>query len=47
MTQKRKPLGQILIEEGLITEKDLQEALTHQAENGGALGRVRKNEDAA
>ncbi len=38
--QKRKPLGQILIEEGLLTEKELEEALAHQAKNGGALGRV-------
>jgi type IV pilus assembly protein PilB len=40
ITQKRKPLGQILVDEGLITEKDLQESLAHQAEHGGALGRV-------
>jgi type IV pilus assembly protein PilB len=38
--QKRKPLGQILIEEGLLTEKELEEALAHQTTNGGALGRV-------
>ena len=38
--QKRKPLGQILIEEGLLTEKELEEALAHQTKNGGALGRV-------
>ena len=38
--QKRKQLGQILIEEGLISDKELEEGLSHQAQNGGALGRV-------
>ncbi len=38
--QKRKQLGQILIEEGLVTEKELEEGLAHQAQHGGALGRV-------
>jgi type IV pilus assembly protein PilB len=38
--QKRKQLGQILIEEGLITEKELEEGLAHQAQHGGAIGRV-------
>jgi type IV pilus assembly protein PilB len=38
--QKRKQLGQILIEEGLITDKELEEGLAHQAQHGGAIGRV-------
>jgi type IV pilus assembly protein PilB len=38
--QRRKQIGQILIEEGLITEKELDEGLAHQAQNGGAIGQV-------
>ena len=38
--QKRRQIGQILIEEGLVTEKELEEALVHQAKHGGAIGRV-------
>jgi len=38
--QKRKQIGQILIEEGLVTEKELEEGLAHQAQHGGAIGRV-------
>ena len=38
--QKRKQIGQILIEEGLVTEKELEEGLAHQAQQGGAIGRV-------
>jgi type IV pilus assembly protein PilB len=38
--QRRKQLGQILIEEGLVTEKELEEGLAHQAQHGGAIGRV-------
>jgi len=34
----RKPVGQILIGEGVLTEEQLQEGLRAQAESGGALG---------
>jgi len=37
---KRKPIGQILIEEGLITEKQLQSAVDIQQEKGGVLGQI-------
>ncbi|MHC4252714.1 MAG: GspE/PulE family protein [Planctomycetota bacterium] len=37
---KRKPIGQILIEEGLITEKQLHSALDIQKEKGGVLGQI-------
>jgi type IV pilus assembly protein PilB len=38
--QSRKQIGRILIEEGLVTEKELEEGLAHQAKHGGAIGRV-------
>lgn len=34
----RKPVGQILIDEGVLAEQQLQEGLRAQAESGGALG---------
>ncbi len=34
----RKPVGRILIEQGVLAEEQLQEGLRVQAENGGALG---------
>jgi len=34
----RKPVGQILIGEGVLSEEQLQEGLRAQAESGGALG---------
>jgi type IV pilus assembly protein PilB len=37
---QRKQLGQLLIEGGLITEKELEEGLSYQAQHGGAIGRV-------
>ncbi len=37
---KRKTIGQILIEEGLITEKQLHSALDIQKEKGGVLGQI-------
>ena len=36
----RKPLGQILLEQGMITEEQLNEALNYQAKEGGALGQI-------
>jgi len=38
--RKTKPLGQILIEEGLITEEQLQRALSARSEKNQLLGRV-------
>src|SRR5712691_7331489 len=35
-----RPLGQILIESGLITEPQLEEALREQEERGGRLGEL-------
>jgi type IV pilus assembly protein PilB len=37
---KRKTIGQILIEEGLVTEKQLHSALDVQKEKGGVLGQI-------
>ncbi|HQL64258.1 MAG TPA: ATPase, T2SS/T4P/T4SS family, partial [bacterium] len=37
---ERKLLGEMLIEAGLITEKELDEALKEQAKSGGFLGRI-------
>jgi len=37
---KRKPLGELLLEEGLINEKQLQAALQTQREKGGMLGQI-------
>ena len=37
---QRKLLGQILVEEGLLSEPELAEALDVQRQNGGAVGRV-------
>jgi len=36
----RLPLGQILVNQGVITEEQLQEALARQKESGGAIGAV-------
>jgi type IV pilus assembly protein PilB len=36
----RRPLGSLLVEAGLITKKDLADALTHQKAKGGPLGKV-------
>ena len=38
--RKTKPLGQILIEEGLITEEQLQRALSARSEKNQLLRRV-------
>lgn len=38
--ESRKPLGVILVEEGAVTEDQIQEALAYQKQNGGALGQV-------
>lgn len=35
-----KPLGQLLLEKGLIDKKQLQEALTIQQQKGGLLGQI-------
>jgi type IV pilus assembly protein PilB len=40
MSKKRKQLGEVLLEEGLVTYEQLDEALAEQARNGRALGRV-------
>ena len=37
---ERQPIGQILIQMGLIDEAGLEQALTIQAEKGGALGQI-------
>lgn len=37
---ERKLLGEMLIEAGLVTEKELDEALKEQAKSGGFLGRI-------
>jgi hypothetical protein len=37
---KRLPLGQLLIEKGLLTEADLGIALAHQREDGRPLGQI-------
>jgi type IV pilus assembly protein PilB len=37
---KRKPLGEILLEEGLVSEKQLRAALQVQREKGGVLGQI-------
>ncbi|HEY3487956.1 MAG TPA: ATPase, T2SS/T4P/T4SS family, partial [Gammaproteobacteria bacterium] len=39
-TQKRKLLGQILIEQGIVTSDQLQIALTEQKRNNKALGKI-------
>ena len=36
----RKKLGEILIEDGLLTRAQLEEALVHQREEGGLIGQV-------
>lgn len=35
-----KPLGEVLVERGVITKKQLEEALLVQQENGGLIGEV-------
>ncbi|MFY9586562.1 MAG: ATPase, T2SS/T4P/T4SS family [Actinomycetota bacterium] len=40
MSKRRKQLGEVLIEEGLITYEQLEQALAEQARSGRALGRV-------
>jgi len=40
MTKRRKQLGEVLLEEGLVTYEQLEEALAEQARTGRALGRV-------
>jgi type IV pilus assembly protein PilB len=40
VVHERRLLGQILIDEGLITKPQLEEALTHQGKYGGALGQI-------
>jgi type IV pilus assembly protein PilB len=40
VVHERRLLGQILIDEGLITKQQLDEALQHQAKYGGAIGQI-------
>src|SRR5437762_8193646 len=40
MVIARKPIGQVLKELKLVSEFDIQTALKHQKEKGGALGKV-------
>ena len=40
MSKKRKQLGEVLLEEGLVTYEQLDEALAEQARSGRALGLV-------
>ena len=39
-TQHRQPLGQILVQQNLITEEQVQEALAIQKERGGLIGAI-------
>jgi type IV pilus assembly protein PilB len=41
--QKRKLLGEMLIEEGLLTKAQLENALSEQRKHGGRLGAILKN----
>ncbi len=41
--QPRRPLGEILLEQGRISQDQLNQALEHQKTNGGALGAVLKD----
>lgn len=36
----RRKIGEILIEDGLLTQAQLEEALTHQKEKGGLVGTI-------
>jgi len=40
LTETRRPLGEILVDEGIITGDQLQDALAAQKAEGGALGRI-------
>ncbi len=41
MTEKtKKRLGEILIEDGVLSKEDLQKALDHQKKEGGVIGQV-------
>ncbi|HHN46386.1 MAG TPA: pilus assembly protein PilB [Planctomycetes bacterium] len=40
VVHERRLLGQILIDEGLISKEQLEEALAHQGKYGGAIGQV-------
>ena len=40
MATDGRPIGQLLKEMGLITEYEIQEALSVQKEKGGSLGRI-------
>jgi type IV pilus assembly protein PilB len=40
MAKERRRLGEILIDDGLLSEEALQEALAYQKTNGGLVGQV-------
>jgi len=40
MPSKKKPIGQLLLEKGLITPEQLEHALNEQQKSGGLLGRI-------
>ncbi|MFH1904772.1 MAG: type II secretion system ATPase GspE [bacterium] len=40
MPRKKKPIGQLLLEKGLITSEQLEHALNEQQKSGGLLGRI-------
>jgi len=40
MTSKKKPIGQLLLEKGLITHEQLEHALNEQQKSNGLLGRI-------
>ena len=40
MLSKKKPVGQLLLEKGLITPEQLEHALNEQQKSGGLLGRI-------
>ncbi len=38
--KQKKRLGEILIEEGILTKENLEEALNHQKKEGGIIGQI-------
>ena len=40
MPSKKKPIGQLLLEKGLVTPEQLEHALNEQQKSGGLLGRI-------
>ncbi len=40
MTKVRRRIGEILLEDGLLSKAQLEEALAHQREKGGLIGRI-------